>query len=297
MCATAHLDAGFAREVLDEYTVDRIQSVGLPFGVNLVALVRHALLSAKRRDERDRQLLVLEGLFALGVLAGLVALAQGQAGLGTLSLLAAPAVFPFAAIVVYRTEWAMRRSVLELKDGVSSPQRQAPAADPALETDLKSLRSANMVVYGLEAESQNPFVGSGWRITESVWSPFDVSKPARSASGAPLVPVPFTAADLHHHLAKAMPAATGLDELRARNRLYVRGPNVAALGKDALPDPTRRPLASIPSAYVKSGASQPGGGMETYLCLWVSGDGGRVRPVEATVIAESCGAVPRVGGL
>jgi hypothetical protein len=276
MCATAHLDPSFAREVLDEYTTDRIRSVGLPFGVNLVALVRHALLADQRGNEQDRHLLALEGLFFLGALGGLVALAHGHAGLGEWLLVAAVAVFPVATVVIHRGEWAMRRSVLGLKDGVASPQKLAPAADPALETELKGLRSANMVVYGLEAEAQNPFVGSGWRITESVWSPIDVGTPARSPGGTPLAPVLFTAADLHQHLAKSMPQATGLTNLRARNRLYVRGPSVAALGPDVLPDPTRKPLASIPSRYVKAGAAQGNSGMETYLCLWLSGDGGRV---------------------
>lgn len=276
MCATAHLDADFAREVLEEYTSDRIQSVGLPFGVNLVALVRHARLSAERRDQRDHHLLLLQGLLLLLVLAMIGTLGQQQASVSEFLFVSALAVFPFGTAIVFRTEWAIRRSVLDLKDGAASPQQLAPAADPALESELKSLRSANMVVYGLEAEAQNPFVGSGWRITESVWSPFDISKPAQSPGGGALAPVPFTAADLHHHLAKAMSRATGLSELRSRNRLYVRGPNVASLGADALPDPTRKPLASIPSRYVKSGASQSGGGMETYLCLWVSGDGGRV---------------------
>jgi hypothetical protein len=276
MCATAHLDAEFAREVLEEYTVDRVRSVGLPFGVNLVALVRHALLSARRRDERDRQLLALQGLFVVLVLAAVGLLGEGQPAVAGGLCVAALAVLPVGTAVLFRAEWAVRRSVLDLKDSGTSAQQLAPAADPALEQDLKSLRSANMVVYGLEAESQNPFVGSGWRITESVWSPFDISKPAQAPSGGTLTPLPFTAADLHHHLAKAMPRATGLDELRARNRLYVRGPNVVALGTDALPDPTRRPLASIPSSLVKSGAVHSGAGMETYLCLWVSGDGGRV---------------------
>lgn len=276
LCATAHMDAEFAREVLEEYTVDRVRSVGLPFGVNLVALVRHALVSARRRDERDRQLLALQGLFVLLALAALGALGQGSSGVAGGLGVAALAVLPVGTVVVYRAEWAVRRAVLDLKDSGTSAQRLAPAADPALEQDLKSLRSANMVVYGLEAEAQNPFVGSGWRITESVWSPFDVSKPAQAPGGGTLTPVPFTAADLHHHLAKTMPRATGLDDLRARNRLYVRGPNVVSLGTDALPDPTRRPLASIPSRLVKSGAVHSGAGMETYLCLWVSGDGGQV---------------------
>lgn len=276
MCATAHVDAEFAREVLEEYTVDRVQSVGLPFGVNLVALVRHALLSARRRDVRDRLLLSLQGLFLLLVLVAAGALEQGQPGAAGVLGAAALAVLPVGTAVVFRAEWAVRRAVLDLKDSGTSAQRLAPAADPALEQDLKSLRSANMVVYGVEAESQNPFVGSGWRITESVWSPFDVSKPAQAPGGGTLTPLPFTAADLHHHLAKAMPGATGLSGLRSRNRLYVRGPNLVSLGADALPDPTRRPLASIPSSLVKSGAVHSGAGMETYLCLWASCDGGRV---------------------
>ncbi|MBM9510670.1 hypothetical protein [Actinacidiphila acididurans] len=276
MCATAHLDAAFAREVLEEYAADGIRSVGLPFGVNLVALVRHALAAQNRRGRRDRRLLALEGTLAAALVLGVTAVVNHHTGFGTALLLVAAAVFPVAGFVVYESEWALRRAVVDLKNPRVRAQEQVPAAEPALETGLKALRSANMVVYGLEAESENPFVGSGWRITEAVWSPFDVGRPAQALGGGTLTPLPFTAADLHHHLAKEMPKATGLSSLRARNRLYVRGPNVAALGTDALPDPTRRPLPTIPSSYVKSGAVTPGGGMETYLCLWTAGAGGQV---------------------
>lgn len=276
MCATVHIDSEFAREVLDEYATDRIKSVGLPFGVNLVALVRHALHAERRRARRDRQLLLLEGLLVLAVVLAGTALASRHPDPAVALLVAGAAVFPAATVVIYLCEWDVRRAVLALKDTSTPVQKLAPTADPALEGDLKSLRTANIVVYGLEAESENPFVGSGWRITEAVWSPFDISKPAQSPTGGQLTPEPFTAADLHHYLAKEMPRSTGLPGLRARNRLYVRGPNVRALGPDALPDPTRRPAVSIPSGYVKAGAVQPGGGMETYLCLWVVGAGGQV---------------------
>lgn len=276
LCAVAHLDRQFAREVLEEYAEDGIHAVGLPMGVNLVALVRHAHVADARRRQADR---LLTQLFAGGVtlaLAGVLLLGSGAGEAAQLILFLALGAFPAAGVLVHRTEWEARCMARRVETGNTVPADLVPPCDAALEQQLHSLRRANLVAYHASSASQNPFVGSGWRITESVWEPIDISRPAAGPSGGTKTPLPFDATDLHHHLATSMAAATGLDALTARNRLYVCGPDVPALGSAALPDPTRRPLAVIPSALVRAGAApQPSGAAQTYLCLRTSGRAGR----------------------
>lgn len=275
MCATAHLDADFAREVLEEYAEDQINAVGLPLGINLVALVRHATAADRRRHRHDRVLAVLQAYLLVLVFIGVIAWANRQLATGAIAIGAGLLAFPAAAGLSFRTEWAARRRALELDNSSAPAQSLAPPVEARLEAELESFKRTNMVPYHASVEAANPFVGSGWRITEAVWTPIDISRPA-NPSGTPLTPRPFSAADLHHYLAVQMPQAAGLSGLKARNRLYIRGLSVSSLGQEVLPDPARKPLAAIPSKFVKLGASQSGAGMETYLCLRVLGNAGRV---------------------
>jgi hypothetical protein len=77
---------------------------------------------------------------------------------------------------------------------------------------------------------------------------------------------PFDVIDLHTYVARQMESISGLDGLRARNRLYVLGSH-AYLLPELLPDRTRRPRAQIPKQFVQAGLQNPGAGMRTHLCL------------------------------
>ncbi|MFD8790548.1 hypothetical protein ACFV1T_07100, partial [Streptomyces vinaceus] len=56
LCAGAHLDEGFARDVDAELTEDRLRATGLSLGIDLVALARHGRAAVRRIDVRDRRL-------------------------------------------------------------------------------------------------------------------------------------------------------------------------------------------------------------------------------------------------
>jgi hypothetical protein len=275
LCRAVHLDPEFRQEVLEEYVEDGIHAVGLPFGVNLVALVRHAAAAEEREHQHEQALSWLLLGFVLLVLLLLASLSPGSALPSTLLLLLVLACLPAAGFMVYRAQLVARKLAVELHTGSKSPEDSAPALDAGLEQRLKDLRRANIVVHHSSRGLKHPFVGSGWKITESVWDPVDIGRPAKDTKDRPLTPVPFTAADLHQYLAVNMPKATGLGALVARNRLYVRGVHVEQLGTSVLPDPEQRPLTQIPSALVKAGAGQLGGAMATYLCLRMVSGGGQ----------------------
>ncbi|WP_338932482.1 hypothetical protein WEB32_28005 [Streptomyces netropsis] len=276
MCATTHIDEDFTDEVLFEFTADRLKAVGLPLGINLVALVRHALAARGRAAARDRTLSLLLAGAGVSVVGTSVSLGNGSTAAAVGFLLALFAVVVAAWVVACRAVFQARRAALDVYRGTAEPEKLAPPAPPETEAYLKALRRANVVPYDAEAESANPFVGSGRKIKEVVWAPIDVGRPADSPTGGKLTIKPFDAVSLHTYVAKEMANIVGLERLRAQNRLYIRGLNVPHLGADLLPDPLKRPLPRIPPALVQSAVVRSGAGMRAYLSLEMVGEGGNV---------------------
>ncbi|MGW2821002.1 hypothetical protein ACWC24_08345 [Streptomyces sp. NPDC001443] len=275
LCATAHLDEPFARAVWSEYAEDGLQATALPQGINLVALVRHTRQALTRLHQRDRVLALAALALPATTLVALWQVIAGHRGAAAIAGLAAAAVLAGSWYVTFATELRCRWAALALT-GDAALNDLAPPVDPAVESRLESMKKANLVAYHSAVEAVNPFVGSGWRLTEAVWRPIDVSRPAKDDQGREQQIIPFDAADLHHYLAVEMPKTIGLETLQARNRLYVRGLHVSYMGKDVLPDPARPPAVVVPRQLVKTGVVTTGAGAETYLCLRMLGPGGRV---------------------
>ncbi|GHC58225.1 hypothetical protein [Streptomyces cinnamoneus] len=276
LCAATHLDEGFAHEVHEEFTADRMTAVGLPLGVNLLALVRHAGAAVRRTEARDRRLAWLFGGLVAAVLLVLYGLTAGPSPAGTVGGCGILVVFGTAWWLVYTAERQARDAAQEVFRTGAKAEDLAPPAPQGAEKRLLEMKKANVVPYTASAERTNPFVGSGKKIKEVVWQPIDVSRPAEAPGGGKLTIKDFDAVDLHTYVAREMANIAGLEGLRARNRLYVLGTHVPHLGKDLLPDPLGRPLAQIPKQLVQAGLLNPGAGMRTYLSLERVGDGGRV---------------------
>ncbi|MDQ1035502.1 hypothetical protein QFZ75_001918 [Streptomyces sp. V3I8] len=274
LCASVHLDTDFAHEADHRLTGDGLNAMGPPLGVNLVALARHARVAVRSRAALDRRLarLLLAGWAAL--LFGVGALVKGYGSLAATAVYGPLAVLAAAWWLVHRHEaraWAAAQGVYRT---LTRAEDLAPAVEPEAEDRLRELRKANVVPYTDSAERTNPFVGSGDKIKETLWQPIDVSRPADSPTGGKLTVRPFDAVDLHTYVAREMEGVSGLEGLRARNRLYVIGSNVLHL-PDLLPDRAGRPRAQIPRQLVQAGLQNPGAGMRTYLCLERVGEGGR----------------------
>lgn len=276
LCSAVHLDDEFAREVREELMADRLTAIGLPLGINLLALARHAARATARTDARDARLAWLFGCLCASVIVVLVGIVQGTGavtGVGTAVILA---VIGLAWWLVHRTEAESRGAAIEVCYAAERPLDLAPEVGQETEARLRDLKRPNVLPYTQSAERSDPFVGSGSRIKESVWQPIDISRPAAAPGGGKLALVPFDAVDLHTYVAKEMANIAGLEGLRSQNRLYVIGTQVRYLGEDVLPDPLKLPLSRIPSQLVKAGLVSPGAGMRTYLSLERVGEGGRV---------------------
>ncbi|MFJ8845316.1 hypothetical protein ACIRFF_20690 [Streptomyces cyaneofuscatus] len=276
LCSSVHLDDAFARYAHQELSGDRLTAPGLPLGVNLLALARHASRATGRTDLRDRRLAWLCAVWWLAVLSVIGGLVSGVPGLAEAAFAVLLLVLGCAWWLVRRAEAQARADALAVRYSAARPQDLAPEVADEAETRLRGMRRPNMVPYTQSAERQNPFVGSGDKIKETVWQPIDISRPADAPGGGKATLVPFDAVDLHTYLARELGNLAGLEGLRAQNRLYVLGPQVFYLGDDVLPDRLRPPNSEIPPPLVKAGLLKPGAGMRTYLSLERVGEGGRV---------------------
>ncbi|MGW1249138.1 hypothetical protein [Streptomyces sp. NPDC002535] len=278
LCAHVHLDEHFAREVDTELTADRMTALGLPLGIHLIALARHARAAVRRHERRDR---LLSRLF-LALWAGLAALVWGLVSGTAVGLWAGGALVLgslagtwWAVHAALSAAWSTAQDVYW---GTERPETLAEPVERTAEDRLRALAKANVVPYTASAARTHPFVGSGTKIKDVVWQPIDVSRPAEDPAnpGRKLTIVPFDAVDLHTYVAKEMAKIAGLEGLRARNRLYVSGDHVPLLAHELLEEPQGRPRAQIDTDLVRTGLLSPGAGMRTFLSLERVSDGGRV---------------------
>ncbi|PJJ05178.1 hypothetical protein BX264_5633 [Streptomyces sp. 2333.5] len=276
LCAAMHLDDHFAQQVHEEFTADRMAALGLPLGVNLVAIVRHARVAVKRTETRDRRLAWLFAGWGAALLLAMYGLGSGSSVVAAAGGCGILVVLGTAWWLVHQAESEARAAALAVRDTGSKPGDLAPPAPQEVEDQLRELKRANVMPYTAAAERTNPFVGSGRKIKEAVWQPIDISAPAHAPGGGKLTITPFDAVDLHTYVAREMEKVAGLEGLRAQNRLYVLGTHVQRVGPELLPEPAGRPRARIPTQLVQAGLVHPGAGMRTYLSLERVGEGGRV---------------------
>ncbi|MHB9858228.1 hypothetical protein [Streptomyces sp. YIM S03343] len=275
LCASVHLDEQFALDADRELTGDGITAMGLTLGINFVALARHARAALRRRETLDRQLAWL----SVALLAAFAAVVSGLVrGIGSVALGGGYGIAGILVVswwLVHRAESEARTAARGVFQHPDKAEKLAPPVEPEAEAWLHELKRANVLAYADAAARANPFVGSGSKIKEVVWQPIDVSRPADAPNGGKLTLRPFDAVDLHTYVAREMEGISGLDGLRAKNRLYVLG-SKAHLLPDLLPDPVGRPCARIDKQWVQSGLINPGAGMRTHLCLERVGEGGRL---------------------
>ncbi|MFE6224576.1 hypothetical protein [Streptomyces sp. NPDC057854] len=277
LCAHVHLDDAFAYRMDAELTGDRMTAIGLPLGINLVALARHARVAVRRAEARDRVLSLLYTAFWAGVVLGLAGLAAGPLA-GWTGAAVAVGALAGGWWVTHRDLDASWRAAQRAHQEDTRPERQVPAVETEAEDRLRALAKANVLPYAASAAHRDPFVGHGAKLKDVVWHPIDVSQPADDPAnpGRKLTVVPFDAVDLHTFVAREMENISGLEGLRARNRLYVSGDHLAYLGDELLEQPLGRPRAQIAPDRVRTGLIRPGAGMRTYLSLERISDGGRV---------------------
>jgi hypothetical protein len=256
LCHAVHLQEDLQEFVLNTVISSPLRARCPAFGVNLLAVARHAALAEKRRNAQEAAFWAIRVLLIVAVLLA-VALRSPAA------LAIIPAGVAMGWSVLFWKTRADRASAIRAIKDPRPPEDQAGALDRDVENQLSELRKTNVLVY---ANGQgDPFVGSGIRLDRFQLRPIDVTRPdpkqARGARG----PTPFTAVELHHYLATKVPTQ-GFKELRAQNRLYVRGDYADKLPW-LVPDKFAAPVSHAPSDWVRSGVERPAQLARTYICL------------------------------
>src|SRR4051794_13402461 len=168
LCAATHLHASFADYVNGQLLTVSYSAICPSWGVDHVAVARHATLSRARRLERDRKL--VRTTYGTAALAFLVFV---LAALGPLTFVAAVFLEIVVLVTAVVVAWllvfehyrAARTDAMALVDG-APPRDTAPPLAPEVEERLDQLRDGNVVVFS----GSTPFIGSGvylddWTIT------------------------------------------------------------------------------------------------------------------------------------
>jgi hypothetical protein len=258
LCASARLHPVFAGEVLASVAGERYRAIAPSYGVDLVALVRHAARSRRTYFRRNlaHTALLLIGLVALGIV-----LLSARSITPLVLLVGATAVLAWTVELV--DLWTARREALKVVETYEVPASLAAPIDQDLERRLPRLDRMNVVVYG--ADRHYPFVGSGLRITSWAVPPVDVGKGKPDEHGERRKTVPFDAVQLHRHLANAV-GARGPTGLNVSNRLYVRGPEASDV-QGLLGGRLGTPERIVGLDVIESALRHPQSTVQTYLCL------------------------------
>jgi hypothetical protein len=257
LCHAVHL-----REELLEFVLNTVISSPLrarcpALGVNLLAVARHAALAEKRRATQAAAFWAARVVLVAALLLAVALGAPGALALIPLGLAAA------WGVLFWKVRGERVSAVNAIRDP-RPPEDQAAALAPEAESQLTELRTTNVMVY---ANGQgDPFVGSGIRLDRFQLRPIDVTRPDPQQAGQART-TPFTAVELHHYLATRVPAQGFRDkDLRAQNRLYVRGDYADKLPW-LVPDKFAAPSGRAPSDWVRSGVERPAQLARTYICL------------------------------
>lgn len=271
LCATTHLQGSYAERVADSMLDPSFVASAPSWGVDLVALTRHAALAVQRRRSRDKALRVI---LYVTVLLGLFSIVAWP--LGWLSPFASIQATLLVALLGWLIAWwqvfqhydDVRRSSLMAMNPKLHLRDQAPAlADSpellevlelqrqqrvpqaqrvkSIEERLEDLATSNVVVFG----GHIPFVGEGHPLDTWTMS-FDL-EPAQSWSGEPRDLPSISVHDLYDRLFAEMPSA--FPGMTCGTRLYVNGTaakNIPGLVPDPMV-PETRPGSHIPEEIVE----------------------------------------------
>ena len=266
LCHAVHRDENLRDYVLHTVVNPHLRAVCPSFGVNLVAVARHAVAARQRVQTRRNAFIACRvGVvlaIGIGILTGEPFVAIG--------LLIATIAAAYGALA-----WSLIDGLRRAREAIvssSPPGDQVSPLDSDIEDRLQDVEKSNVIVYN--TGEGDPFIGSGVRQDFGQVRPVNIACPATDASGNKSAIKSFDAIALHTYLAKEM-LAMGLRGLQVKNRLYVRGDcarDIAGL----LPDKYSSPRSRVQPDQVRSGALQPTATGRTYVCAERVREGGEL---------------------
>jgi hypothetical protein len=266
LCHAVHLDENLRDYVLHTVVNPHLQAVCPSFGVNLVAVARHAVAARQRIQTRRTAFIACRVTAVLAIGIGIIT----REPFVPIGLLIATIAAAYSVLA-----WSLLADLRRAREAFvssSPPEDQASPLDSNIEDRLQDVEKANVIVY--HTGEGDPFIGSGVRQHFGQVHTVNVTCPATDASGNKAVIKSFDAITLHAYLAKEM-LAMGLNGLQVKNRLYVRGDSAKNIN-GLLPDQYSSPRSRVKPDQVRSGALQPTATGRTYVCAERVREGGEL---------------------
>jgi hypothetical protein len=256
LAAATQLDLDYARQVIRRIIGEPIRAVAPAAGVDIVIVTRWALAAVRRAACRDA---VLAFLLVIGT----------ATFVGFRSWIPLPLILAVGTLTVGYERWVRDHQVIRKKmlrgrfRSMDAPEVRDERSKNRLAA-VAAQQKGNLVVF----PRQKAFVGSGQRVIHSRML-VQVALGKKGKNGKRKDPIPFTNAELHAALEKAL-TDMGLDGLRAGQRLYVNGTH-AGFDRRILPDPLAPPVANVPAEMLDEACENPTADARTYLCAEIRG--------------------------
>jgi hypothetical protein len=256
LCAGAHVDPAFTRDVLRLILGQPRRAVGPANGVDTALVIRHCIAANRRRLLRDCGLtLVLAAMVWAwvtqrpgGVVAGLVA------AWGLVFLERAVIRFEVLAVRLRAHGW--------------SPYLPTSARLQARLDEIVTAQSDNVTVF----DAYDPFVGSGVKV--GAWSfVVDLTK-GKDELGARRRPEPVDVGELRHRVTEAV-QATGIDGLTVEEVVHAAEEAVAGLPL-LRTNRLGRPSGFLDAAVVRKLRNTPTDGRRHFQRIQVTAWGGEL---------------------
>jgi hypothetical protein len=221
LCATVHLDTGFANHAWGVLLFPGRQGQAPEQEIDPIAVARHTILALGRRKRRDQLLAIVLGCV---IFAGVVIFRAGfesRISMGEVAwwILALPLVGWFVALaIVFHNYSEIRTSAIHVFAAKKPARTYAPALDKATEDRLKQVHESNTAIFNTFV----PFVGTGH--TLDTWKLTLHTNPERRTVAGSTRTTPGTFVfpeQVHHHLMRDVPEV--LKNVQVERRLYVDG--------------------------------------------------------------------------
>ncbi|MEJ3746278.1 hypothetical protein WEI85_23680 [Actinomycetes bacterium KLBMP 9797] len=305
LCSLTYVEPGLADYVAEELLHDSRHAIQPPFGLDLIALARHAR-GARRITFWLTTVLAVNLLAAVSVAALYAWTTLGaddgrtweqqarSLGVAGTAIILACWFVGWIALVVERSQRYLKiRALVRSPDG---GRDLAPALPSTVESRLAEAMGGNVTVFrgGEPLGGHGDIIGS-WSID------VDLTRAATGEDGQRKEIVPFAASEVHGAIAESI-RGSGVPDLRIENRLFVRGTGVATV-PGLLPLRFERPRSTLPPEMVVRGINRPTPNARTYLRVekvaW-SGDLVLNVLIRADVVADAnlyvefyaCGLLP-----
>lgn len=254
LCAAAHLDDRYSRQVIGEVVAHPHRATVPSLGIDMGIVLRHCFAARRRQTIRDGLITVL-----------VVSIVPVVLDFHRLAALRDILIFLFlAGAVAFTDRWISRyRVTRELTSERFDPGR-GPWLTAAEQFQLAQVRAAeegNISVYG----TYNPFVGSG--SPRGGWSmAVNLARGKESPDGrGRLEPEPFEVDELYQEVRQDI-TALGLPDLSVEDRLLVDGQKIRD-DLRFLPVRYGRPVTGIDANSLLRQAREPELQHRPYQCL------------------------------